>query len=494
MLEVLITKEGKVNKPAIDYYKGSFGIDSPYFGFSEAYDQQTPLFAAVHSKEIDEEVKLELVSYLLLLGANINGLSTNDSGGLIAVALSQQNTRLASLLLKEGARIDYTYREKSLIDIAIESGNKDVTFWVLKNASTLFFDLNIHVFAKIINLWKKLFVDNREASDLLDSLEKAFIDKSHREIFLKFTKLGKIDKEVTALIVAAEMDKKNRNNTIFVIADSDIPILIQEIKKLLESPTLEGQIKFQIIHFPLTHAIFGEFIIDKTLPTPKVTYVHCDPLPPTTKYDDIITENFVKVISPLACIEILDSDVTIQKGLGCSYFSIDWALMSTTPQDRDYVPNLIQHMKQHIIEKIQPYADKNVTYIKSSSLPVRFIRGLQHFEDGTGSSSHIQGLNTLIFKSKDAHTIVNKKNESATKAIAQDLRRQVSPSNPNVIVRLNLRAERKMKTYGECVEKLLTKFSIIDPKTKEMVENCKITGLVAFCNSKIIKETAKAKP
>src|SRR5204863_7861650 len=128
--------------------------------------------------------------------------------------------------------------------------------------------------------------------------------------------------------------KKPHRSAVFAIDNDDIPLLIEQIKRLLLNETQDSIIKFQIIHFPDVHAIFGEFIIDKSNDPPTITYLHCDPLPPTTKYSSIITAAFRNELSPLANIEIYDSDVTLLKGLGCSYLSIDGAMMLATPSDR----------------------------------------------------------------------------------------------------------------------------------------------------------------
>jgi len=86
---------------------------------------------------------------------------------------------------------------------------------------------------------------------------------------------------------------------------------------------------------------------------------------------------FKNEISPLANIEIYDSHVAIQKGNGCSYFSIDGAMMLATSADRTYAVNVIEHIKKQG-EEINLLGEKNIKYMKSLSLPTRFIRGLQY--------------------------------------------------------------------------------------------------------------------
>lgn len=484
MMRVLLDENGHVNTTYIDSYIELHGIDKPFFGSDEVYDQQTLLFAAVSSKEISQNKKIELVSHLLQKGADINGWFNNEKGGLIAVALSQNNTDLADLLLNSGASVYHSYQEKNLLDIVLETKNESIILWFLKYAKGFFSDLDLKTVANIFSAIKNNHSGNLKINEALIAIEKEYVAAKNQEILSKFSRLGQIGKEITALIIAAEMQKKSHSNTIFVIGDEDIPTLTQEIKKLLEEKTVEDKTKFQIIYFPVTHAIFGEFVIQKNFSESKVTYIHCDPLPATIAYNEIITNVFVEEISPLAMVEVLESDVCIQKGLGCSYFSIDGALMLATPEDKSYVPDFALHMKKHSKESFRPFKDKDVTYLQSSSLPVRFIRGLQYFEDEVVGYQYVKGLNSSIFHSKDGQTIVNKKNKTAEESVTEDITERPSKKSEDEMVKINLRAERKMNNYYKSVKAFLEKFSLADPKTIDLIEDCKITGFVSFCNSK----------
>jgi hypothetical protein len=249
--------------------------------------------------------------------------------------------------------------------------------------------------------------------------------------------------------------------------------------------TTENVIKFQIIHFPGSHAIFGEFQIDKTNNPPIIKYLHCDPLPRMTKYDQIITSAFTKEISPLANIEIYDSGVTLQRGLGCSYFSIDGAMMLATPPDRTYVSNVMEHMKTYGVEKKDEFSEKNIKYVHSSSLPTRFIRGLQYIDGKEGSDKvpglyRVPNLTASVFNTAEKDIQVNKKGQTAEEAIRNDLIK-----NPDTMRTFNMRAERKMKNYGKAVAAFMDENSIIDPAFPHLLEQYKMTGLTEFCQEKI---------
>ncbi|MBA2651144.1 MAG: hypothetical protein H0U73_02565 [Tatlockia sp.] len=301
----------------------------------------------------------------------------------------------------------------------------------------------------------------------------------------KFEKLGRIDSDDTALILAAKMSKKARNNSIFVITEENIKELTAQIKKLIINDTNQDLIRFQIIHFSESHAIFGEFEIDKRSTPSTLRYLHCDPLPPMTKFTDIITSTFREEISPIANIEIYDSDVTLQKGLGCSYFSIDGAMMLATPPNHTYCPNVIEYIKKYGEEKNNAFEEKNIRYIQSASLPPRLIRGLQYIDDGTGNANYIRGLNSLIFNAAEKNTIINKDGDTAESAIRKDLKTGPSKINPNEMRTFNIRAERKMQNYGDSVRDFIQDKNINDPEFSSIIEQYKINGLIQFCEDKM---------
>lgn len=161
---------------------------------------------------------------------------------------------------------------------------------------------------------------------------------------------------------------------------------------------------------------------------------------------------------PIAKIKIFDSKVILQKGEGCTYFSIDGARMLATPPDRDYAPNLMEYMKKNGKKNENVFEEKNIKYIQSDSLPTRFIRGSHIIDDWKGERIYIKGLNSTVFNSPEKNTIVNKKGETAETSIRKNLDTQdtpsvssvSNPSTPNKKI-FNRRMESKMRKHKESV-------------------------------------------
>ncbi len=472
MLNILLDIDGHINKTAISEYIQKYGIDCVYHNLNSKYDNMTLVYAAITSDEIDEHIKPELVFYLLEKGAEIY-----IKDNLISFALCNKNFNLANVLLQHETRLLQTIERVNLIDTAIKLDNEEVWEWIMTNAHPIFRTENLSQLCKY----------QQKTTSI--NFNKIAQEKYTQ---YKFSRLGLINSEDTALILAAKMAKKSdhgntRPNSIFVVTNNDIDNLIRQIKNLLEHETKKNIIKFQIIHFPRPHAIFGEFTIDKSTAASTVIYTHLDPAPHITKFNEIITMEFIKEISPLANIEINDSDVAIQKGIGCSYFSIDGAMKLATPPDRDYVPNLAEYIKKHRMkDTFMIFNEPNVTLYNVSSLPTRFIRGLQFIID----EGEAKGLNSCIFNTSEKKVIVNKKRETAETSVRKDL--HTLPSNkPDTRITLNKRAERKMKKYSETVNNFIKDKNIIDPAFLDLIDQYKINGLAKFCEEQIILNSVK---
>lgn len=494
MKNILLENDGSINEEGIDEYIKVYGINTPYNSDNSLYNNQTLLSAAVSSNEINSDTKLKLISYLISNGAEINHPHTTKNGGLVAIALSQKHYELADLLVKFGANLQDTYQTKNLMNIALDLKDEQMLLWILKNAKPFFFELKKEYSRETNEYLHDLSKYHKKISDIFPNYEKSELyqyvkEMEEERIHYKFKRLGLINTNDVALILAAKMSKKPYENSIFVITDDDIPEIIESIKNFIENDTTKNVIKFQIVHFPGLHAVFGEFEINKTTNPPTVTYLHCDPNPPTTEYNEIITPDFRKQISSLANIEICDSNVMIIKGLGCPYFSIDGAMMLAMPQDRYYVPNLTQYMKEHGQEKSNLFDEKNIKYVKSFRLPTRFIRGMHFIDDGTDASSYIKGLNSLVlFNATEKNTIVNKRKETAEVAIRRDLRARNPKADPNKTVTYNIRFERKMNQYGQVVRDFIKDKNVLDPEFSKLLDQYKIKGLVQFVEEKFEKK------
>lgn len=478
MKNILLKNNGEVNEEGIQEYIATKGVDMPF-------QNQTLLTTTVSSPELPEKVKLLLANYLFLNGALPSRYDNFKNGGLIAIALSQENFELATLLLANNANLKDTYQNLGLIDFAVHSKNPNIMSWVLRNAQMLFFKLDQEDFnSKYKKIASTFPTDNNLLKELYQ-LREQYITYIKNEISKKFVKLGLIYFEELVLILAAKMSKKNRENTIFIITDDDIPELIKQIKLILTQETTDI-IKFQIIHYRDSHTVFGEFEINKSSQIPLVKYTHCDPAPPLTSFKEIITKKFKATISPLAKIEIYDSDVSIQKGLGCTYFSVDGAMMLATPPDRDYTVNLTRFIKEHGKEEKIKYLekDKNIIYILSSILPARFIRGMHFYDDELVGQTLFRGLSSFIFNTNEKNTVVNKNGETAEKSIQKDIEIIIKENKPDK--KLNQRVIRKMKQFGEEVKKYLENKDIFDENFSRELDTFKIKGLVEFINKKIV--------
>jgi hypothetical protein len=496
MKEILLNKTGGMNEEGIAEYLQKYGIDVLYDNPASGYHGKTLLHAAVSSNEIDADMKLKLVSYLISKGANVNinnegYVKKGELSPVLFIAIKEKNFAIANFLLNNKAEIEGTYQDKNLLDIALDLQDKQILLWVLENAKPLIFSFELDVFRAYYQKICRIFPDYKqnELSQPMEKVANEYKKNRIEKIDKKFENFAKIKETDIPLILAAKMAKKPYKNTIFYITNNDIPSLIEQIKSLIQNDTTEKIIKFQIVHFLSGHVIFGEFTIDKTNTPPTIKYLHCDPLPPATKFHEIITRDFRKEISPLANIEIYDSNVILQKGAaGCHYFSIDGAMMLATPPGRDYVVNVIEYMKVHDDKVKQPsFEEQNVKYMQSSSLPTRFIRGSQLINT-TSEDIAFRGLDLLVFNAPEKNKIINKKGETAEKSIRSDLKERPSKLEPNKILTHNIRLERKMKNYKESVINFIKDKDILSKQFLDQVNQYNINGLIQFCEEKIEKK------
>lgn len=484
MKEILLDVNGDINTTAIDEYINQYGIDVPYDNPTSIYHKSSLLLGALSLNHVDLQTKLKLVEYLL-----IKKHANPQARDALEKALMDGNLQLADLLVQQGAKITDIYRGQNLLQIALNSNNDKVASWIIKHIERLFFDLKKDEFCKYLEKINQKFSSSSDVTVLMKSISEKYESLQKTIILKRFDKLGLIATEEIALVLAAKMSVKKYPSAIFSITMDDLDQLTDQIKNLIEKDTKENLIKFQIVYFAGSHAIFGEFLIDKTNKPTAVSYLHCDPLPGLIPYTQIITSKFCNTILPIANIEVMDSNMTLQKGLGCTYFSIDGAMLLATPTDRDYVTDVMAHMRAHGKEKTNTYDKKNNTYFKvieSNSLPTRLIRGSQVLED-MRVPIPTMGLYSLVFNTNEKKTIVNKKRETAKKSIEKDLENNPSKSIYTP-VKYNTRINRKMKQYKAKVDHFLSDKKILDPAFAAQLDKYKIQGLVNFCEKKIKEE------
>ncbi|WED42096.1 hypothetical protein [Legionella cardiaca] len=488
--DILVKPDGSINEEEIAHYIAAHenNVDAPYDNPNSKFNDQTLFYAAMTHDEISSYTKVRLASYLITKGAKVNKIGStmektpNKYDELIDIALQEKNYEATYLLLREAKNVYGSfynaYSGKSLLDVALDKKNEEILSWILKNAPTLLSKIRTDKFNKYYESIIKTFpnFENSENYLLLKQIAEERID-------YLFTQLGLIESEDMALILAAKMSKKPYPNSIFVIKKGDnLGIIADQIKKILESETSEDIIKFQVIYYQ-GHGCFGEFEIDKTNNPPTVRYAHIDPFPQLIKYNVLITNDFVRKISPLANIEILESDLMMQKGASCTFFSVDGAMTLSTPSERDYVSSVMEHMNKHGKELPHPFKEENVKYKRSPTLPTRLTRGLHYIDDDLP----FRGLNSLIFNSPEKATIVNKKGETAEKAIRNDIQQHPSTSNSNITRDWNMRIERKMKQLGQAVHDFIIEqnINVLDPSFSRLFDQYNLNGLVQFCEEKI---------
>ncbi|WP_141676700.1 hypothetical protein [Legionella jamestowniensis] len=491
--DILITNDGTINEEAINHYIESYqDVDARYKNCESKYTGQTLLCAAITHDEISTDTKIRLVSYLINRGALATRVGTQigeiypKHDELIDAALEEKNFEAAYLLLKEGGN-DYGsfydfYAGKNLIDVALDKKDEEIFSWILKNAPFLFSKLKTDKFNDYYKRILQIFpnFENSENYPILKHLAEERIDNL-------FTQLGLIQGEDMALILAAVMSKKAYQNSVFVIKKGDkLSLLTEQIKKILENETAESIIRFSIIYYR-GHGCFGQFEIDKTNNPPIVRYAHIDPYPQLIEYSAVITNDFVSEISPLAHIEIGESALMMQKGASCTYFAMDGGIMLATPSNRDYVPNVMEHMKKNGTKMTHPFKEKNITYMRCPTLPARMMVGLHFIEDEPLFQPPRRGLYSLIFNSQEKSTIVNKKGETAETAIRKDLQGHFSTSNQMATRLWNMRIERKMKQYGKAVHDFIkgNTINVVDASFSSLLDQYSLKGLLEFCEEKI---------
>lgn len=209
MKEILLRKDGSINEEEIAEYSKSKGIDASYNNPDSVNHNQTLLYVAVSSDEISPDIKLKLIPYLISKDAKINHSNTTWHGGLINVALTDNNIELADLLLKEGADIMAKYKEKNLIDMALDLKNQQILQWVLENAKPLFLSLDKNEFNEYKQKVKSIFpTSNTQLFHSLKMIIHEYVDEYKNNISHKFDKLGLINGDDIALILAAKMSEK----------------------------------------------------------------------------------------------------------------------------------------------------------------------------------------------------------------------------------------------------------------------------------------------
>ncbi len=273
----------------------------------------------------------------------------------------------------------------------------------------------------------------------------------------KFNRLGSIELAEIALVIAAK-----GVTSVYVIPE--IRDLIQFINRLVENPTKNSIHRFQFVRRAGGHSFFGEVTIDKSNPQPRIKMFVCDPL----GSHDVLLYGIANALSKDALSEFFvpKSEEKLQKGLGCSYFSLDGAFMLRNQEKYEDIYKLS--------EPAMPLTRK-VHYI---SLPIRMKRACQYYD----------AIKPIIDSPQSV--VVNKKGQLASESIKNDLKESVNMENETRI--LNMRVERKMKTYGRKVQRYLESNNITaKSQVEEIVRKHSIPGIQEYCDRQVINPRSK---
>ncbi|HAB98446.1 MAG TPA: hypothetical protein DCE71_01325 [Parachlamydiales bacterium] len=266
-----------------------------------------------------------------------------------------------------------------------------------------------------------------------DSIPQPF---SRKEIINTFNDLGNIDAREMALVIAAKQknDKPHRQS-IFVI--QKLTAFFKTVKELAISPTKSREICFQFVTRVFGHSVFGEVSIDKSHETTHLKIFIYDPVSPwlTGLTSRAIYKLSSKIPERLKITLLLPkAEEILQKGHGCSYFSLDGAFMLSSKKG-----------STHIYSSI-PTSSNQSFEIVNIDVPVQLKRGCQFFHD----ECDVVGISSSILNHpENSREIVNLRGHTATESVTKYLKK-ISPGKIH-----NLRVEHKRETYQKKVKKFL---------------------------------------
>lgn len=297
---------------------------------------------------------------------------------------------------------------------------------------------------------------------------------------------GKNCEEEVALILAA-YDRAEKKRQIFFINAASDGKFIDCVAKLMFESTQNNIHQFQVVfnESDSSHYVFAEIVIDKRQAKPDLKIFFCDPALTYTSYDQLIHSYFLNQWQNDANVEVyLPYQELLQKGAGCTYFSIDGCLKLS---NQDKYENSYTYMKKNNVH--QNSTDFYNFTLFSSKLPVRLKQTSQVVVDqsqllflGLGmrtrtESYDLKGLqSSVIDNPEEANKIVNKKGETAAQAVGKHI--QEKEGN-----KLNTRIDYLEKKYKEKVSHLLD--VITHGELQKLIDKHTIKGLEAYCVNQI---------
>ncbi len=281
----------------------------------------------------------------------------------------------------------------------------------------------------------------KEFSSFCFSIEPLSEQVSHL-----FDELGKINAKEMALVIAAKQkDGKAHRQSIFVI--EDLMAFYKVVHDLAVSPTEKSQICFQYVTRINGHSCFGEVTIDKSREIPHLKIFLYDPSSPESGFDqefDALKEmdsQDVKVtlIAP-------KSEEKLQRGIGCSYFSLDGAFMLSN-----------QRQFENLYPKMEPCSSEDFRILEID-IPTRLKRGSHHLHEISADDELFAlGLNSSILNHpENSRKIVNHKGNTAAESVQKYLKKMSCRSIHNK------RIDHKREAYQQDVKEYIRQNGIMN--------------------------------
>ena len=260
-----------------------------------------------------------------------------------------------------------------------------------------------------------------------------------------FDEIGKINANEMALVIAAKQKEgKAHRQSIFVI--EDLSAFCQALQRLAMNPTESKMICFQYVTRASHHSSFGEVIIDKSSEIPHLKIFMYDPAYPEYGFDQVVSELETMSSNDLKVTLIAPKkQERLQKGRGCSYFSLEGAFMLSN-----------QREFENLYHRIEPSSSENFQMIKIH-VPVRLKRSSHYLmnKDWDDKLWALGLYSSILNHPENSRKIVNHKGHTANQSVIKYLE-EVSPGTIH-----NKRIDHKREGYQQDVREFMAQKEIV---------------------------------
>lgn len=411
-----------------------------------------------------------------------NKISNNKKASLIFFGIknSADTQILAGLIRNVNLEELIDQNGDSILEAAFKGSSASVANWCLGKMQGYFLSLRATDRQAVLSSFAGKFPNQFQIDYINDEVAaskeyyKSTQDDSEplnkRAILNRFDEFGQIQLNEIALILEAKA-----KDSIYIITRDNIPALVDCLLMLLNNNTRQNKFKFQLLFYGKGHTFYGEVVISKETNPPKLKIFTCDP----TQYESV-TDYFVlphlKELSKVATVELYSTTELIQKSAkGCTFFATEGCSLLATQKNTD---DVYEFMKKH---SGTPMNTNGITFVKGLLHP-RLKRSSQLYEDETKNMTFFKGIkSTIIDNAEFGNMIVNKRGETATASLDEDL----AQINGKVI---NERLKRKKDGYKAKVELLLHSEKIETyGDVKCIVAKRTITGLQSYCKNQCVE-------